>query len=83
MVNPSQAIRWLPRTGKDMVGTIWRHIEVSGTETTYLSVITDITNSVMDEGKAVTVAKNVSLDTSYAKPELIRTIKVADYSNEE
>lgn len=37
---------------------------------------------IYDEGKAVTVAKNISLDTSYPKPEIIRTIKVADYTGQ-
>lgn len=31
---------------------------------------------IMDEGKAVSVAKNISLDTTYEKPQLVRTIDV-------
>lgn len=34
---------------------------------------------VLDEGKAVAVAKSVSLDTSYEKPQLVRMIDSADY----
>ena len=37
---------------------------------------------VLDEGKAVSVAKNVALDTSYAKPTLVRTIDAEDYGSE-
>lgn len=38
---------------------------------------------VLDEGRAVTVAKNVALDTSYPKPNLVRTISAEDYENQE
>lgn len=33
---------------------------------------------ILDEGKAVTVAKNISLDTSYPKPDLVRTIDISE-----
>ena len=33
---------------------------------------------ILNNGMAVTVAKNISLDTSYPKPDLIRTIKVGN-----
>ena len=37
---------------------------------------------VLDEGRAVTVAKNVALDTSYPKPDLVRTISAENYESQ-
>jgi hypothetical protein len=31
---------------------------------------------ILDEGKAISVAKNIALDTTYEKPQLVRTLDV-------
>lgn len=36
---------------------------------------------LLDEGKAVAVAKNIALDTSFEKPDLVRVINAEDYGN--
>jgi len=36
----------------------------------------------LDEGKAVSVAKNIALDVTYEKPILVRTINVNDYESQ-
>lgn len=37
---------------------------------------------ILDEGKAVSVAKNIALDVTYEKPILVRTINVNDYESQ-
>ena len=36
---------------------------------------------ILDEGKAVATAKNISLDVTYEKPDLVRMINAEDYQN--
>ena len=37
---------------------------------------------ILDEGKAIATAKNISLDTTYEKPNLVRVINAEDYGND-
>ena len=72
-----------------MVGPTWRHVELTGIQTSQPHILFNllicgvtIAIGVLDNGKAVTTARNISLDTSYPKPDLIRTIKVGDNTAE-